>query len=325
MTPLRILAVALALVLGCAHAPLEGERIAPGLHEFTLSQWIGLGRRDYVLYVPRGYDGAQALPLLVAVHGAFSTVELLRQRTGFDALADEKGFLVAYPRGMGLFDWLRHWNSGHCCGPARLTLLDDVGYLDQVIDDVSARARVDRSRVYMAGFSNGGMMTHRYAAERSERLAAAAVASGTIGGKPASGAPVWRVPSPRAPVPIVIIHGREDPVVQYDGGLDQRSPIGRTWLSVAESSGFWARANHCDGDAVRRRQGAIEVESWEDCADGARVRLYSIDGWGHIWPGPSAVKRTSIAPLAGFDAARTIWTFFEMHRRTAATVVAGRP
>jgi polyhydroxybutyrate depolymerase len=200
-----------------------------------------------------------------------------------------------------------------------LTLLDDVAYLDAVIDDASARLRIDPSRVYMAGYSNGGMLTHRYAAERSRRIAAAAVTAGTIGGKPDTRTPEWRIPAPRAPVPILMIHGREDPIVQYEGGEDRRSATGRTWLSVAEARRFWSRENRCEAGPARHDGGAIEVLVWSRCADGSSVQIYSIDRWGHVWPGPFAARRTSLAPLAGFDAARVIWSFFESHRRSTET------
>ncbi|MGH0036428.1 MAG: extracellular catalytic domain type 1 short-chain-length polyhydroxyalkanoate depolymerase [Myxococcota bacterium] len=315
----------LLLGLGCASAGPEAGRapLAPGLHEQKLSLRIGFTRRSYALYVPRGYDAARPMPLVVSVHGAFSTTRLHQERTGFNELADEQGFAVAYPRGMGLFDWLRHWNSGHCCGPARLTLLDDVEFLDAVIDDAMARVAIDPSRIYMAGFSNGGMLTHRFAAERSRRLAAAAVTAGTIGGKPDARTPVWRVPAPEAPVPVLMIHGRADAIVQYEGGRDRRSPTGRTWLSVTDSLRFWTRGNRCEPDPDRYAGGAIEVEVFRRCAGGASVQLYSIDRWGHVWPGPIAARRASPAPLAGFDAARVIWTFFESHRRALETASGG--
>jgi polyhydroxybutyrate depolymerase len=314
--------IALALGPGCAAVGSTPVALESGLHERTLPIRIGFVRRSYVIYLPAHYDGSRPLPLVVSVHGAFSTAELHQKRTGFNAVADEVGFAVAYPRGMGLFDRLRHWNSGHCCGPARFTLLDDVAYLDAVIDDVMDRVRIDPSRVYMAGYSNGGMMTHRFAAERSRRLAAAAVTAGTIGGKPDARTPVWKVPQPEVPVPILMIHGREDPIVQYEGGEDRRSATGRTWLSVNESSRFWAAENRCDPTPLRRSLGDIELVAWDRCADGADVLLYSIGRWGHIWPGPFAARRTTLEPLAGFDAARVIWSFFASHQRTEDTAKA---
>lgn len=316
-------ALVAAISLGCAGATgSDASRPGPGLHEQTLPLRIGLSRRSYALYVPRGADGSRPLPLVVSVHGAFSTVELHQKRTGFNELADEQGFAVAYPRGMGLFDWFRHWNSGHCCGPARFTLVDDVAFLDAVIDDVARRVRIDMSRVYMVGYSNGGMMTHRFAAERSHRLAAAAVTAGTIGGKPDAQTPVWRVPSPAVPVPMLLIHGREDPIVGYGGGLDQRSSSGRTWLSVDESSDFWVAGNRCESPPRRVAQGSIEVQVWERCAQGASVQLFSIAGWGHIWPGRFAARRTSLEPLGGFDAGRAIWAFFQSQQRRPRTARA---
>ena len=87
--------------------------------------------------------------------------------SGFSALADREKFLVLYPDGMGLFGYLQHWNAGHCCGKAAKDKVDDVGFIAAAIEDVCDHLRVDRSRIYMLGFSNGGMMAYRFAAEKT--------------------------------------------------------------------------------------------------------------------------------------------------------------
>ena len=91
-------------------------------------------------------------------------------------------------------------------GQSRRLLLarDNMGYsmTDTVIDRIAARLSVDENRVYLVGHSNGGMLAHRFAAERPERLAAVAPVSATIGGNPAKDEPEWRVPRPAGPIPI---------------------------------------------------------------------------------------------------------------------------
>jgi hypothetical protein len=41
----------------------------------------------------------------------------------------------------------------------------DIGYLDAVIDDMSAKYPVDPKRIYVGGISNGGYMAYRYACD----------------------------------------------------------------------------------------------------------------------------------------------------------------
>jgi polyhydroxybutyrate depolymerase len=124
--------------------------------------------RTYLIHVPPGYDAKKPMPLVVVIHGAFDTAAGMETFSGFSELADQKNFLVLYPNGMGLFGWLQHWNAGHCCGKAAEDKIDDVGFLEAAISDVRARLRVDPKRVYVVGFSNGGMMAYRFAAEKTQ-------------------------------------------------------------------------------------------------------------------------------------------------------------
>jgi polyhydroxybutyrate depolymerase len=265
-------------------------------------------RRSYYVHVPAGDDGTTPLPVVVALHGAFSTAREFERESGFSGLADRERFLVVYPQGIGLGDLFRHWNSGHCCGKARKMKLDDVGFALATVDDVARRNPVDRARLYFVGFSNGGMLAYRIAAERPEAVAAVAVASATIGGVPAANEPEWSVPRPRQPVPVLALHGRADTHVPYDGGRAAQSRGKSSAISVARSIGFWVDADGCDREPRVESMGAgrVERQAWTGCRDDSEVVLYSLDGWGHEWP-----KANS---LGGFDAAATIWRFFERHR-----------
>ena len=81
-------------------------------------------------------------------------------------------FMLVTPSGI-----LGSWNAGSCCGFAANNH-DDVGYLDALVDDISQRPDVDPERIYMAGFSNGGMMTYRYACA-DDRIRGIASIAGT--------------------------------------------------------------------------------------------------------------------------------------------------
>jgi poly(3-hydroxybutyrate) depolymerase len=99
------------------------------------------------------------------------------RRSGWSRLADREGFIV-YPEGIGILGFLQHWNAGHCCGKAVEDNWNDVAFIEAAIDGTCRQYAVDKRRIYMIGFSNGGMMTYRFAAERSSLLAAAASVSG---------------------------------------------------------------------------------------------------------------------------------------------------
>ena len=292
-------------------APTDARQpLPPGTHKVLVNQRVSGVRRSYYVHVPAGHDGATPLPVVVALHGAFSTAREFERESGFSLLADRESFIVVYPQGIGLGDLFRHWNSGHCCGKARKKNIDDVGFVLATVDDVARRNPVARARLYLVGFSNGGMLAYRIAAEHPEIVAAVAVASGTIGGVPAANEPEWSVRRPKQPVPVLALHGRADTHVPYDGGRAAQSRGKSSAISVSRSIGLWVDADGCDPEPqVESMAGArVERQTWFGCRDGAEVVLYSINGWGHEWP-----KANS---LGGFEAGTAIWQFFERHRIT---------
>jgi len=275
-------------------------------------------RRTYLVHIPSGYKPETPLPLVVVIHGAFDTAEGMEKISRFSQLADREGFVVLYPDGMGILGFLQHWNAGHCCGKAASDNLDDVGFVAATIEDVCGRFKIDRDRIYMAGFSNGGMLTYRFASERGDLLAAAAPMAASIGGRPSEDLPEWRIPEPVRPIPIMVFHGLSDDDVSYEGGGSRHRGGTRTYWSVEESVQFWVTRNGCSPQGVSKElyAGSVRMKSWVDCKDEAEVVLYLIRGWGHVWPGryfTSALAEGD--PLKNFDAAEIVWDFFKSHRR----------
>ena len=303
---------------GCTAALPRGQAIGPGTYKGSVNIRLNGFRRTYRVHVPSAYDPRKQFPLVVVVHGAFDTAAGIEKISGFSHLADREDFIALYPNGFGLFGFLQHWNAGHCCGKAAADQLDDVGFIARTIEDASRRLTVDRQRIYMVGFSNGGMMTYRFAAERGELLAAAAPLAASIAGRPSAEAPEWRIPKPAAPVSIVCLHGLADDDVPYAGGLSLHRGGTRSYASVDNSIGFWVQNNGCDAAPVTRPlyQGSISLTSWSHCRAGTEIALYRIKGWGHVWPGKYFTKELAAGnPLKDFDAAELIWQFFKRHRR----------
>ncbi len=310
--------VGVTCLFGCVtRLPVEGvPRL--GTYKKKVDLKVGFLRRSYLVHVPTEYDHSKAYPLVVVIHGAFSTAGEIETHSGFSALADREGFIVLYPNCIGLFGFLQHWNSGHCCGKAMHDNVDDVGFLTTVIEDVCGRFNVDRDRVYMVGNSNGGMLTYRFAAERSGMVAAIAPVAATIGGKPQEDKPEWRIQQPTMPMPVIAFHGRTDKQLVYEGGRSKRKRGTITWISVAESIAFWVKNNGIDRQLVpeRLRQGRVLREAWSGGENAPDVVLYTIEQWGHVWPGHYFTDRLAASDaLKGFDAAAIMWEFFKRYRR----------
>jgi polyhydroxybutyrate depolymerase len=276
-------------------------------------------RRYYLLHIPKGYNPEKKYPLVIVIHGAFSNPGQIEKQSGFSAIADREGFLVAYPSGaFGLFGFLKHWNAGHCCGKAAKDNIDDVGFLLKVMDDIQSDHAVDSDRVYMVGFSNGGMLTYRFAAEHTNRLAAAAPLAASLGGKASAEMPLWKTPKPKSPLPLIVFHAMDDLHVPYDGGISPKKKGEREYISVSDSIDFWVKNNNCDPETRVNalHNGRITKKEWKDHSNENNIVLYTIDKWGHRWPGKYfSDNLDENDPLRGFSAAEIIWDFFKNRKR----------
>jgi polyhydroxybutyrate depolymerase len=267
-------------------SPLAAQRTDTGR-----MQWDGIARR-FTVRVPGAADSTRPLPLVILLHGRGGSGERVMRWSGFDAKVDAEGFLLVAPEGTGD---PRGWYTGYTAGG----IIDDVGFLGALIDTLAGRYRVDRSRVYVAGHSNGGVLAHRVAADLSSRIAAAAVVAGTIGAR-SLGSSVTRIDPPRGPVPMLIIHGDADGVVPYDTGRPLPAP---------EGARFWARANECAAIDPQRdtlANGRVLRDTWEARCR-APVVFLTLRGGDHGWP------RTSRG--AAIDATDVIWEFFAQRGR----------
>jgi polyhydroxybutyrate depolymerase len=311
---------ALAVALSCLKPLIRDKAGVSWTRRFKLDLKVKGRRRSYLLHAPSGLRAGELLPLVVVIHGAFSRAHEIEKTTGFSLLADRESFFAVYPEGgYGLLGLLQHWNAGFCCGQAAADGLDDVGFLLRVIGDIRARFPVDPARIYMTGFSNGAMLTHRFAAEHPEILAAAAPLAGAIGGRASMQVPLWVIPQPRLPLPMLIFHGDADRSVPYAGGRSPGKGGAREYLSALAAAEFWAAANGCRSDALVENvlPGRLERRTWAaPTPGGAVVILNTLRGWGHFWPGPRyTASLPGTDPLHGYDAAIDIWEFFKKYRR----------
>ncbi|EEF22799.1 conserved hypothetical protein, partial [Ricinus communis] len=219
------------------------------------------------------------------------------------------GLVLVAPNGVGRRDGSGTWNAGGCCGEAMTSGSDDVRFVGAVLDDAIRKARVDAGRVYVAGLSNGAMLTHRVAIAYPQRLAGAAVVAGALfGGEP----------PPRMPVPILIMHGMKDQVVGFDGGMSPTRMVARAqskpFEPVSRAVDFWRRANGCGGAPDVTTRGDVTTEISKNCVAGGEVRFYRLASAGHGWPGAGGAGAAGQRD-DGIDATGVIWDFFKTHAR----------
>ncbi|MFI5953703.1 alpha/beta hydrolase family esterase [Cryptosporangium sp. NPDC051539] len=302
---MRTVAVLLVLLLGasaCDRAVATPAGPASPAVAGTETRTLRVGNldRSYRVHAPASSAGKTGVPVVIVLHGGGGNGAQVEKQTGFSDLADRKGFIAVYPNGSGRTKLLT-WNAGACCAYARDQGIDDVGFLRALID------RFDGSPVYVTGFSNGAMLAYVAGCELADRIVAIA---------PVSGAMDMPSCTPARPLSVYAIHGSADPIVPYAGGTSS-SKIANparagSHRSVAYAVKFWTSADRC-GAASSTSRGAITTVRYAGCADGTEVRLDTVAGGKHAWPGGQANRPGADAPTTELDATESIWSFFATH------------
>lgn len=272
-------------------------------------EWKGISR-NYRLHVPVG--GIEGKPLMVVLHGYGDHPRLIELYTGFSRLADEKGFGVLYPYGTNSpVDKSLSWNAGLCCGSALLSLTDDVNFISLVTEKVVNDYGVDKSRVYLVGFSNGAFMAQRVATETQNRFSGLASVAGTVGGQTIGSQGFFSLKKPETPIDHLMYHGLDDPAVPYTGGqvkFKTNIPAPARVLSFAQTKNFWLGANRCLNFESLVDESGIRRENGVGCT--ARTVAVSVPERGHVWLG-GFLETLMYGQIAGIDQSTEIWRFFD--------------
>jgi len=246
--------------------------------------------RAFLVHVPP--RPLAAMRLVVDFHGANSNMAQQDIYSGFDALADQKGFVVASPNGIEAV--IRQWRF--------LGTLDDVNFARAIVRDLAKNACVDAAHAYATGISSGGAMTASLACQASDAFAGFGPVAADFYLPPICARARIR--------PIIIFHGTADPVVPYNGGQVGTSgvPVGAAEASAAA----WAKHNGCTPGRTRTRLASQVVRlTWNDCT--APVVMYSIVGGGHTWPG-SVIDVTRLGlTTKQVSATKEMWKFFSTY------------
>ncbi|HUH97315.1 MAG TPA: PHB depolymerase family esterase [Anaerolineales bacterium] len=263
-------------------------------------------RRTYLVHIPSSYTGSQAVPLVFDFHGGLGNAASQMHTSNFEALADEKDFIVVYPNGTGwLGDKLLTWNGGTCCGYAAKNDIDDVGFVRASISDLESTYKIDPRRIYATGLSNGAILSQRLACEASDIFAAIAPVSGTLN---------YPGCQPEEGVSIIEFHGTADQHLPYDGGIGDRSLADVSFASVKDTIDRWLKFDQCPTASQTTTFADIQHDTYSNCAKGTAVELYTIIGGGHAWPGGTGPAWPGgDQPTHTISATDLIWDFFAAH------------
>jgi polyhydroxybutyrate depolymerase len=258
--------------------------------------------RTYSFYVPASYNASQPVPLVLNLHGYTSNGSQQSLYANFQAIADTANFIVVHPDGtIEPTTSQRFWNFG-ILG----STVDDKGFLEALVDTISAHYAINQSRVYSVGMSNGGYMSYALACQ-SSRFAAVGSVTGSMSIQ------MYNSCNSLSAIPTIHIHGTSDNVVPYAGNTTSKA--------VEDVSLFWATRNGCNLTPAitavpntNTTDGATaERYLYSGGTNGHTVELFKVTGGGHTWPGGIPLPSNGNT-CQDFSASKEVWRFFSQHQ-----------
>jgi polyhydroxybutyrate depolymerase len=282
---------------------------------FILSNGL---ERTYRIHIPPSLPENIPPALIFVLHGGGGTGEGMERTLtlgGFNILADQHNFIVVYPDGIE-----KNWNDGrkNVTDPAHQQNIDDVGFFNALIDNLTMEFNIDPDRIFFTGISNGAMMSYRVAFEIPEKIAAIAPVAGAI---PTD---LLAYNISHVPISVCVISGTNDPLVPWDGGQVgfPRKPRG-TVVSVPESVMYWVTHNNCSltpnstdlPDIDPKDHTRVHRDVYSEGINYTEVILYTIINGGHTWPDGYQYLPEVLVGRTSHDinANNVIWDFFSSH------------
>ncbi len=264
-------------------------------------------KANYRLRVPAGYDGTKPLPMVLMFHGygrnrgqgdTEKGAEGMEEVSGLSKLADREIFIALYPDANPNRSY--SWNNGQWFFSKR----DDLAFTRGMMDTIGQNLNVDKERVYIIGYSQGGSFSHNVANKLSSRVAAVVENGGWMTGKEKQ---------PDSPFPVMSIQSLTDTVSPADGNQ---------WYNVtmkpeAYTQDFYRKANGIsDVPNITTRIGTDGSEVidyvWKNPATGAEVKTMYLNNQKHLWYGGKGAEDSPI------NATEEAWKFLKRFRKEQA-------
>ena len=230
---------------------------------------VGTTTRNMIVYAPASLP--QNRPLVISMHGLNQDAAYHQSQSKWEQVADTAKFVVVFPNGIN-----KQWN---------LSGTSDTDFILAIINDMVSRYGIDRNRVYLSGFSMGGMMTYYAATKIADKIAAFAPISGYLLGGPNTNS--------SRPIPIIHTHGTADDVIAYSGV--------QTCLDAWKTrNGCPATAQITDPYPSSNPNSVASKSYWGPGTNGVEMTLMTLEGKGH-W--------VSIDPVNAIHTSLEIWKF----------------
>jgi polyhydroxybutyrate depolymerase len=263
-------------------------------------------RREYVVHIPHSYDGTKSVPLVLVFYNYNGDTTEIADATGFNALSDSNGFIVVYPKCLDTI-----WHCNIMPGDRAV----DVGFVSYLIDKLSKELNINAKMVYATGLSMGGSMSHCLACRLSDKISSVALVAAPFSKEMEDHYKPFR------PMPVLIIHGTDDPVCNFAGGqIGIQGATGIT-VPVRELVNYWIGYDGCSStpkitELPDAEDGTkVQIEEYTSSPDNPEVIFYMVKNGGHTWPGGKQYAPTAWVGITSktFNASQVIWQFFYEH------------
>ncbi|MCC2546050.1 T9SS type A sorting domain-containing protein [Hymenobacter sp. BT175] len=274
--------------------------------------------RTYFVYTPSAYNPAgPRIPVVMSLHPGLSNATNHAQAARWQVKGNTENFIAVYPNGTATQAGSTNY-SWNAYEPSTGANVDDVGFLNAVLNQVIRQYSVDTTRLYLSGFSNGAWMTFRMGCDFTRRFAALGPLSGSwkFGGDGrcdhggCDGSPIPGTSPPSAEASVNCVPDRTIPIMYYRG--TREANLTDRAVTDPMVPYFWSRRNQCQTlgvrDSLTRNGDLIRRDRYPGCSGNSEVVVMSVVGNSHVWHA---------------SATDEFWDFFRRFRRLPAGTVLG--
>ena len=230
------------------------------------------GERPVTVNLPETL--ASPAPLLILLHSASTSGAHQENYMKLGPVAKKNGIIYIAPDGMTNPEGKRFWNAAKSCCNRYKEEVDDVAYINSLIDEISAKYPVDPKRIYLVGHSNGAFMSFTYSCKTNKVAAIVAIAGAMDTESDCA---------PSTPVSLLNIHGTADKTIRLTGGVLNNFPYTSAKTTVTKI----ALVNKCAMPAISKKDFEPTIKGPETtvinyiCGSHAHLQYWKIANGSH--------------------------------------------
>lgn len=243
------------------------------------------------LYLPKNFSNEEKLPLIISLHGYGGSQNLQNWYIRLKKYVSKSGFMLLLPNGMESKNGKRFWNASNFCCDFEKSQIDDLSYIKGLISQIDKKrnlAKVDRSQIYVVGYSNGAFMAHKMACDINSEVAGIVTISGTSDLRDSNQELIdtsLSLCEHNRSIKHLHIHGTEDKTILYNGHDNEQTG----YLGVDDYMKLWSKQNNCA--AVKDESKLMNITNfkfgkesdlfkWKNCD--SKLELLKVNHSGHF-------------------------------------------